>query len=194
MENVIIAKDGFVKQVNTKWHEVALWVFMAVVILHWVEHIAQAAQIWILDMPRPESLGGLGLLFPFLVTSELMHFTFAVLMFGGLMLLRPGFHGKSRKWWTASTAIQGWHLIEHTALLAQVIVGANLFGSPVPSSFLQPLIPRPELHLLYNLAVFAPMVVGMWLHTRESEHALNGCGCAEERKVAPQIEVPTMAG
>ncbi|MET0696714.1 MAG: hypothetical protein ABWZ58_04740, partial [Acidimicrobiia bacterium] len=34
------------------------------------------------------------------------------------------------------------------------------------TSFLQPFIPRPELHLVYNLIVFIPMIVAMWLHTR----------------------------
>ena len=188
-----VAQDGFVKRVNTKWHEVALWIFMAVVIAHWIEHLFQAVQIWILDMARPESLGGIGLLFPFLVSSELLHLGFAVLMLGGLILLRPGFHGRAKSWWTASTAIQGWHFVEHSILMAQVVVGANLFGSPVPTSLLQPFIPRAELHLVYNLAVFVPMVVGMWLHTRSSDHAFNGCGCAEDRTVAPKIALPTMA-
>ena len=194
MDNVIVAKDGFINQVNTKWHEIALWIFMVVVIGHWVEHIFQGAQIWLLDMPRAESLGGLGLLFPWLVSSELMHFGFAVTMFAGLMLLRPGFHGRSRGWWNASTIFQGWHLVEHTALFAQVLIGANLFGSPVPSSFLQPFVPRAELHLLYNLIVFVPMVVAMWLHTRSAEHALNGCSCAAEPVAAPKIDLSSVTG
>ena len=65
-------------------------------IIHWVEHLFQAAQIWILGMPRPEALGALGYVFPWLVKSEVMHFTYAVLMFGGLVLLRPGFRGTAK--------------------------------------------------------------------------------------------------
>jgi hypothetical protein len=107
-----------------------------------------------------------------------MHFTYAVLMFGGLVLLRPGFRGAARGWWTASLGIQGWHLFEHTLLQLQALMGQNLFGSPVPTSILQQVVPRPELHLLYNLAVFVPMIVAMWLHTRPDQASVNRCTCA----------------
>jgi hypothetical protein len=171
-------RPGFLERVNGPWHERALWIYLGVVILHWVEHLVQAAQIWILGMPRPEALGALGYVFPWLVKSEVMHFTYAVVMFGGLILLRPGFRGAARGWWTASLVIQGWHLVEHSTLQLQAIAGQNLFGSPVPTSFLQVVVPRPELHLLYNLVVFVPMVVGMWLHTRPDQAAVNTCTCA----------------
>ena len=49
---------------------------------------------------------------------------------------------------------------------------------PVPTSFLQLAVPRPELHLLYNLAVFVPMIVAMWLHTRPKQASVNACTCA----------------
>ena len=174
----LASETGFVQKLNGRWHERALWVYLGIVILHWIEHLFQAAQIWILEMPRPDALGALGYLFPFLVTSEVMHFTYALVMFAGLVLLLPGFRGASRNWWIASTIIQGWHLVEHTTLQIQAVVGSNLFGSPVPTSFLQPFIPRPELHLVYNLIVFIPMIVGMWLHTRTEQDLVNGCTCA----------------
>ena len=172
-------RPGFVERLNGAWHERALWVYLAIVILHWVEHLFQAAQIWILNMPRPEALGALGYLFPWLVKSEVMHFGYALFMLVGLVLLRPGFRGASRAWWTASLAIQAWHLLEHSLLQGQAIVGQNLFGSPVPTSILQQFIARPELHLLYNLAVFVPMVVAMWLHTRPDQAEGNQCTCAD---------------
>lgn len=187
-----MASDGVVKRLNTTWHERALWIFMAIVIAHWAEHIIQSAQIWMLDMPRPEALGGLGFVFPILVSSEALHFGYAVVMFGGLVLLRPGFHGASRKWWNASLGLQGWHLVEHTVLWAQVIVGANLFGSPVRTSLLQPFILRVELHLIYNLVVFVPMVVGMWLHTRVTEDAGNLCSCAVPKEVSTTAPAPAI--
>ena len=172
------ARQGFIEKLNGPWHARALWVYLAVVILHWVEHLFQAAQIWILNMPRPEALGALGYVFPWLVKSEVMHWSYALFMFAGLVLLRPGFRGSARTWWTASLVIQGWHLVEHSLLQFQAIAGSNLFGSPVPTSILQQFIPRPELHLLYNLAVFVPMVVGMWLHTRSNQADVNECTCA----------------
>ena len=171
-------RQSFLEKLNTRWHERALWIYLTIVIVHWIEHLFQAAQIWILGMPRPQALGALGYVFPWLVKSEVMHFTYAVLMFVGLVLLRPGFRGAARTWWTASLLIQTWHLFEHSLLQAQAIVGQNLFGSPVPTSILQQAIPRPELHLLYNLAVFVPMVVAMRLHTRPSQADVNACTCA----------------
>jgi hypothetical protein len=173
------ARRGFIEKLNGPWHQRALWVYLAIVILHWVEHLFQAAQIWILNMPRPEALGALGYVFPWLIKSEVMHFSYALFMLVGLVLLRPGFHGTARAWWTASLAIQAWHLVEHTLLQLQAVAGANLFGSPVPTSILQQVIPRPELHLLYNLAVFVPMVVAMWLHTRPGQGTVNRCTCAD---------------
>ena len=167
------------EKLNGRWHERALWLYLGIVILHWTEHLFQAAQIWILNMPRPQALGALGYVFPWLVKSETMHFTYAVLMFIGLVLLRPGFHGSAKTWWTVSLAIQTWHLFEHTLLQAQAIAGQNLFGSPVPTSIVQSMgVPRPELHLLYNLAVFVPMIVAMYQHTRPSQAEVNQCTCA----------------
>lgn len=174
-----VARSGVLKKLNGPWHERALWVYLAIVILHWIEHLFQAAQIWILGMPRPDSLGALGYVFPWLVKSEVMHWSYALFMLAGLVLLRPGFRGTGRRWWTVSLAIQGWHLVEHSLLQAQAIIGQNLFGSPVPTSILQQIIPRPELHLLYNLAVFVPMIVGMWLHTRGDQAVVNECTCAD---------------
>ena len=49
----------------------------------------------------------------------------------------------------------------------------------MPTSIVQQVVPRPELHLLYNLAVFIPMIVAMWLHTRPDQARENQCTCAE---------------
>lgn len=174
-------RRGFIDRLNGPWHERALWVYLTIVIIHWAEHLAQAAQIWIFGMPRPQALGALGYVFPWLVKSEVMHFTYALFMLAGLILLRPGFRDRASTWWTVSLAIQAWHLVEHSLLQLQVIAGQNLFGSPVPTSLLQVFVPRPELHLLYNLAVFVPMVVAMWLHTRPDQANVNACTCASAR-------------
>jgi hypothetical protein len=170
--------EGIMAKLNGRWHERALWIYLVIVIVHWIEHLFQAAQIWVMNMPPPEALGALGYVFPWLVKSEVMHWTYAVLMFVGLILLRPGFHGSAKTWWTASLVIQGWHLFEHTLLQLQAIAGQNLFGSPVPTSIVQQFVPRPELHLLYNLAVFIPMVIAMYQHTRPTQASVNQCTCA----------------
>jgi hypothetical protein len=178
---------GFVQELNTRWHERALWVYMAIVIFHWIEHIAQAYQIWVLEMARPESLGALGLAFPFLVKSELMHFGYAVFMLIGLVVLRHGFVGTERTWWNAALLIQGWHLFEHSLLQLQALLGTNFFGAPVPTSIFQLWVPRPELHLFYNAAVFIPMIVAMWLHTRPRRAPELQCTCATEEVAEPAM-------
>jgi hypothetical protein len=34
------------EKLNGRWHERALWIYLAIVIVHWMEHLFQAAQIW----------------------------------------------------------------------------------------------------------------------------------------------------
>lgn len=152
----------------TRHHKACLWLFTAVVIAHWAEHLVQAAQIYILGWPIPEAGGLLGYFYPWLVTSEVMHYGFAVVMLAGLYMLRNGFHGRARQFWMLSFAIQFWHHIEHLLLLIQSTIDRNLAGSPVPMSVLQFLIPRVELHLFYNTIVTIPMVVGMVLGAKQA--------------------------
>lgn len=151
-------------RLNSEWHEKALWIYMVIVLAHWLEHLFQAYQIFVMRWPRPESLGALGLVFPWLVKSETLHFGYAVFMLVGLIILRPAFLGMSRVWWNISLLIQAWHFVEHALLQGQAIIGQNLFNSPVPTSIFQLWVPRPELHLIYNAIVFIPMVVAMIFH------------------------------
>jgi hypothetical protein len=176
-------RGGFsrlVEDLNGKYHRAALWTFMVIVVAHWAEHLAQAFQIFVLGMERPESRGVLGLFFPWLVSSEALHYGYAIVMLFGLILLRPGFTGRARTWWNIALGIQFWHHIEHALLLGQAVVGANLFGQPVPTSVAQLVISRVELHLLYNALVFIPMVIAMIYHVHpspEERHAVS-CTCA----------------
>ncbi|MDX1437832.1 MAG: hypothetical protein R3335_13555 [Anaerolineales bacterium] len=153
-----------ITRLNTTWHEKALWVYTAIVLAHWLEHLVQGYQVYVLGWPRPASLGALGLIFPVLVKTEALHFGYAVFMLGGLIILRPGFQGRSRLWWDISLAIQGWHFIEHAVLQGQAIAGAYLFNAAQPISIVQVWVPRVELHLLYNALVFVPMVIAMVYH------------------------------
>ncbi|MBI4261687.1 MAG: hypothetical protein HY658_14110 [Actinobacteria bacterium] len=179
----------FVEDLNGRYHRAALWTFMVVVIAHWAEHLVQAFQIWALGMERPESRGVLGLVFPWLVSSEALHYGYAIVMLAGLLLLRPGFTGRARTWWDIALVIQFWHHLEHALLLGQAVVGANLFGQPVPTSIAQVVIPRVELHLLYNALVFIPMVIAMIHHVHpspEERHSVScTCASATRRELAP---------
>jgi hypothetical protein len=174
----------FFQDLNGKYHRPALYIFLFITIAHWGEHLIQAFQIWGLGWERPEARGVLGLIFPWLVKSEALHYGYAIVMLTGLLLLRPGFAGRARTWWNIALGIQFWHHIEHALLLGQAIAGANLFGKPVPTSIAQLAVMRVELHLLYNAIVFVPMVIAMWLHVRPSEqerHAVS-CACAKETR------------
>jgi hypothetical protein len=170
----------WLERLNAPLHKRALQIYMAIVLAHWAEHLAQAAQVYALGWPVPEARGVLGLWFPWLVTSELLHYGYAIVMLIGLWVLRQGFVGRSRTWWMIAFWIQFWHHIEHALLQGQAMVSHNLWNSPVPVSIVQLWIPRVELHLLYNTLVFIPMVVAMYLHMfpSEGESAHQSCSCA----------------
>ncbi len=171
---------NFIETINSNQHEFALKIYTFIVLAHWAEHLVQAFQIFVLKWPRPESRGVLGLWFPWLVSSESLHYLYALFMLIGLWLLRSGFKGQSYKWWTASLVIQFWHHIEHLLLQYQALFKMNFFGSPVPVSILQLFYPRVELHLFYNTIVFIPMAVAMYMHIFPSKTDLASarCSCA----------------
>jgi hypothetical protein len=170
-----------VAKLNVRWHKVALSAFMVVVLAHWAEHVTQAIQIYGLGWARPRAKGVLGLWFPWLVTSEWLHYGYAVVMLIGLIALRPAFVGRARTWWSAAMWIQVWHHLEHLLLLLQALTGAYLLGAKVPTSILQLAFPsaRVEIHLFYNAIVFIPMVVAMYYHLRPrpEERTLMHCTC-----------------
>jgi hypothetical protein len=174
----------FLQRLNTQWHERALQGFMAIVLAHWGEHLLQAFQIYALGWPVPQARGALGYFFPYLVTSEMLHYGYALVMLTGLFLLRSGFTGQSdRRWWTVALSIQFFHHIEHFLLQGQYVVGQNLFDKPVPTSIVQLWVPRVELHLFYNTIVFIPMMVAMYYHMFPPPAAVRQqqCTCAWHR-------------
>jgi hypothetical protein len=171
-------------RLNSEWHKRSLQLFTIVVLAHWAEHLAQAVQIYMLGWPRPQAGGVLGLWFPFLVSSEILHYGYAIFMLVGIWILRKGFTGLSRKWWTVALVIQFWHHIEHLLLQIQALLQHNLLGSPVPVSFLQMAFPksRVEIHLFYNAIVFIPMMIGMYYHMfPPSQEEPATCTCALHR-------------
>jgi hypothetical protein len=184
--SVPLRRDGLLGTLNGRHHRTALNIFMLIVVAHWAEHLTQAFQIWALGWPVPQSRGVLGLAFPWLVTSEWLHYGYAIVMLTGLWLLRDGFKGRARTWWTVALAIQFWHHIEHLLLLIQAQTGTLFFGRTVPTSLLQLVLPRVELHLFYNSVVFLPMVIAMVYHLRPSraEAAMATCTCAPKARAS----------
>jgi hypothetical protein len=182
-----LSPPSFVDRLNGTHHELALRVFMAIVLAHWAEHLLQAAQIYLLGWPVPQARGALGHFFPWLVTSEILHYGYALVMLAGIWILRSGFTGsRDRKWWMIAFWVQFFHHIEHGLLQAQAILGQNLFDRPVPTSLAQLWVPRVELHLFYNTVVFIPMMVAMYYHMfpEPEEAAHQQCTCAWHRSLA----------
>jgi hypothetical protein len=172
---------GFMERLNSDRHELAMRIFMAIVLAHWAEHLFQGLQIYALGWPVPEARGALGMVFPWLIKSEALHYGYALVMLIGLWALREGFSGKvDRFWWMLAFWIQFFHHIEHAVLQTQAIVGANLLGRPVPTSLAQLWVPRVELHLFYNTIVFIPMVIAMYYHLfpPAEETTRPRCACA----------------
>ncbi len=174
------ADEPLLEKLNGPWHERANQVFLAIVLAHWAEHLVQAYQVYGLNVPRLEARGLLGGVFPWLIQSEALHYGYALVMLLGLWVLRSGFTGRSRTWWTVALVVQVWHHLEHLLLQGQALFHHNLFGAPVPTSVLQLWVPRVELHLFYNAVVFAPMVVAMYHHLLPSaqERPHQRCSCA----------------
>src|SRR5687768_9507970 len=85
------AGPGFHDKLNTLWHKRALQLLMVIVLAHWAEHLTQAVQVYVLGWPRPQAGGVLGLWFPWMVSSEVLHYGYAVIMLAGIWVLRKGF-------------------------------------------------------------------------------------------------------
>jgi hypothetical protein len=170
-------------RLNGAWHRPALWTFALIVLLHWAEHVAQAWQVWVMGMPPHHALGVLGMAWPWLVHSEWLHYGYALVMLIGLWVLWPGMVGRAHAWWGVALGIQFWHHVEHALLLAQALTGWRLGGGPEPSSIVQLVVPRLELHLFYNAVVFVPMVIAMAYHLFPSpaEAAKATCSCELRR-------------
>lgn len=175
-----------VERLNSKWHRRALRLYMFVVLAHWMEHIFQAYQYYVLGMSRQHALGAMGMVWPVLVSSEVLHFGYALFMLVGLLLIWPGFTGRSRSWWNFSIGVQTWHFLEHLLLQIQIIVHQNFFGGTAPTSLLQIWFPRLELHLFYNSAVFVPMVIAIYYHMyppKEERYKSFACTCSKVHQI-----------
>ncbi|MBW4619331.1 MAG: hypothetical protein KME17_08225 [Cyanosarcina radialis HA8281-LM2] len=163
---------------NGRWHKPALQFFLLVVWLHFAEHLFQVFQLWVLHWPRPQCMGLLGLVYPWLMRSESLHYGHALFMLLGLAVLRPGVASIALFWWDVAFTIGFWHHLEHALLLGQALIRDNLYDFAAPVSIAQvvaqyfsgqpfagqPYLPRIELHLFYNAIVLAPMLAALHLH------------------------------
>src|SRR5450432_2250637 len=82
------SSPSFYERLNSNWHERSLQIFMLVVLAHWAEHLAQAWQVYVLHWARPKANGVLGLYYPWLIKSEVMHYGYALVMLAGIWIFR----------------------------------------------------------------------------------------------------------
>jgi hypothetical protein len=171
-------------RLNGPWHAPALLLFFSPILFHMSEHFVQMVQLYVLQIDRADALGIVGIWLPAVVQSEGLHFSFAVFTLAGLVLLRPAFEGRARFWWSIALTIEFWHQFEHITLLFQRVTGEFFFGAAIPTSIVQVLVPRIELHLTYNTLVFVPMVIAVVAHIYPAASAqmISICGCCRRRR------------
>lgn len=157
--------------------------FNLIVFVHTMEHVVQMLQLYFLGMTRKGSLGVLGMVYPWLVKSELLHWGMALITLAGLIYFLPQFKHKARVWLLVTLNLQIFHYIEHQLLLSQYLTH-NLYDFKQPVSITQviaqslyhlpyagmPVLPRIELHFAYNLIILIPMVIALSYKRLNYEH------------------------
>lgn len=182
MSTLILPRPGtgLRATLNGRLHKTGLVLFTIAVTVHYFEHVGQAIEVLGLGWKTKDAGGFVGLIYPPLVTSEIMHYSFAVFMTVGFWVLRPAFKGRALRWWTLAFVIEFWHHFEQFLLITQHFSHHYMFGGSEPTSVLQIFFPRLELHLFYNTVVAIPMVIALVQHFRPTpaEHARAECTCA----------------
>ncbi len=143
---------------------------LIITILHFVEHIIQLMQLYVLHLPRAESMGLVGLYFPWLMKTEIFHYVLALYMLIAMYKYRHYFRlgTSNREYWDAAVAVQYFHHFEHFILLVQAWTGNYLLDKSVPTSIGQLFFPKIELHFIYNLIVFALMCLAFTKNSNRS--------------------------
>jgi len=152
---------------ESRWtlsHATKVLLYMFIVFGHFSEHAIQIYQIYGMGWIPKEAGGILGLWLPALAQAEVLHFAYNFFQLAGLLLLFSGFVGSARSWWKVAIAAQCWHFFEHLLLQVQWLLGIYLFGASQPMSLGQLLLPRAELHFIYNFVVFVPTIIGVMLY------------------------------
>lgn len=151
--------------------------FIGLMAAHWLEHLFQAYQVYVMHLPRACALGMLGMKFPWLVRTESLHFLFAVLTTVMLVKLKEGFEGLAYFLWDLALSISLWHLLEHSLLFYQAVTGHFLFGQSQPTSILQLGFPRIELHLFYNSIVTIPAMLAILVNDTHPDVGIGDYEC-----------------
>jgi hypothetical protein len=132
---------------------------------HFLEHLAQMAQIHLMDRTGPGARGVFGQL-----DVEWVHFVWNTWVLAAVVVL--GYRFRRNPWLWAVLLFATWHEIEHVYLLATYLDmgrpggpglladGGRLFGG-LP-------LTRPDLHFLYNLIETIPLLLAFALELRRA--------------------------
>jgi hypothetical protein len=119
-------------------------------------------ELHVLHWTRPQSLGLLGLIWPWVIHSEYLHYGHALFMLVGIYYLNKNMHNRSSYFWMNITLVLAfYHHFEHFLLLIQSISHVYFFDKTIPTSIGQLFIPRIELHFIYNFMVGIPMMIAL---------------------------------
>ncbi|HEU0073263.1 MAG TPA: hypothetical protein VFS30_04560 [Dehalococcoidia bacterium] len=175
------------ERINGPWHGRALLILFAVILFHMFEHVVQVVQTYLLGVDRVDALGLLGVWMPDLIRSETVHFGFSVYTWSAIFLTGGAAVGMARNIGLIALSVQSWHLLEHSTLIFQRATDSFFFGASEPTSLAQLLIPRVELHFIYNGVVFSAIVIALLLHAYppRGETARSRCVCT----MTPTVEV-----
>jgi hypothetical protein len=81
--------------------------------------------------------------------------------------------GRARTWWRIAIAVQLWHFFEHFLLQSQWLTDIFLFNAARQTGVGELLLPRLELHFIYNALVFVPTIIGAYFYMRDQMSELN---------------------
>lgn len=177
------------ERINGPWHGRALIFLFAPILFHMLEHVTQAVQVFVLDVDRADALGLLGMWMADLIRGETLHFGFAVYTLLSILLVGGSAVGMARTFGLLAVAVQAWHLFEHSLLIFQRTTDHFFFGASEPTSIAQLLIPRVELHFMYNGVVFSAIVIALLLHAfpPRGEAIRSRCGCARATELEAEV-------
>jgi hypothetical protein len=148
------------------WFRRLLILYLVLIVTHFAEHVLQLIQAAFLAWPRPEAGGLLGLWSPQLLTNESLHFSYNLMQLLGLLVLSYHVTGRAQTWWRIAIVVQLWHFFEHFLLQSQWLTSIFLFNADKQTGVGELLLPRLELHFIYNALVFVPTMIGVYFYAR----------------------------
>jgi hypothetical protein len=169
----------FVSEATWKYRHYAWFALYEILVvtqgLHFIEHIAQILEIYVLGVPRAEAHGIFGNL-----DQEYVHFFFDSFLEVGVIILLFKFKKNIALWITGVIGL--WHTAEHWYITYYYTFDrANYNPAPAPGihaingllghgGLLWPNSPflRAELHFCYNLLFTVPLIWGLILVLRDA--------------------------